>query len=320
MVSVIIPNYCHERYLTERIESVLAQTYTDFEVIILDDLSKDNSREVIERYRTNPHVSHIVYNEENSGSTFRQWEKGFALAKGEYIWIAESDDVAHPDFLKECVPHLDEDPEVSFVFSDCEFIDSDSNHLAGTHTSGALRRGAIDGVAHLDGNEFIRCFLTRRNCVTNASMALLRKSALPTDKRYMSYRYVGDWFFWMLMALDRRVVFVNKWLDRFRIHGTNTTKQSMVRGAAYMELWRMMRYMLVEKDIVRKTRISPWRHACIIGRYTRLAVRRCASDEAFVPVYKRWRKAHPMLTLYIAWFHISQPISGPVPWKRYHKK
>ena len=56
-VSVIIPNYNHAPYLKERIDSVLNQTYQDFEVIILDDCSPDNSVEVIEQYRSNPHVS-----------------------------------------------------------------------------------------------------------------------------------------------------------------------------------------------------------------------------------------------------------------------
>ena len=98
-VSVIIPNYCHARFLNQRIDSVLNQTYSDYEVIILDDCSTDNSREIIESYRNHPKISHIVYNEKNSGSTFIQWEKGFELARGEYIWIAESDYVARSTFL-----------------------------------------------------------------------------------------------------------------------------------------------------------------------------------------------------------------------------
>lgn len=102
-VSVIIPNFNHEKYLDERIQSVLNQTYTDFEVIILDDVSKDNSKEVIEKYRSNPHVSNIVYNTENSGSTFKQWAKGFNLAKGGLIWIAESDDSCSPKLLEKLV-------------------------------------------------------------------------------------------------------------------------------------------------------------------------------------------------------------------------
>lgn len=84
LVSVIIPNYCHARYLDERITSVLNQTYENFEVIILDDCSPDDgaSKAVIEKYSDNSHISHIVFNEQNSGSTFKQWNKGFQLSKG----------------------------------------------------------------------------------------------------------------------------------------------------------------------------------------------------------------------------------------------
>ncbi|MFM7682036.1 MAG: glycosyltransferase family 2 protein, partial [Bacteroidota bacterium] len=76
LVSVIIPNYNHALYLKQRIDSVLQQTYPNFEVIILDDKSMDNSHEIIESYRNHPKVVHIEYKEINSGSTFKQWQKG----------------------------------------------------------------------------------------------------------------------------------------------------------------------------------------------------------------------------------------------------
>ena len=91
-VSVIIPNYNHAQYLEQRLDSVFGQTYPNYEVIFLDDCSKDNSLEVINRYKNNPHLSQIVVNETNYGNTFKQWDKGINLAKGEIIWIAESDD------------------------------------------------------------------------------------------------------------------------------------------------------------------------------------------------------------------------------------
>ena len=72
-ISVIIPNYNHARYLDARLESVLNQTFRDYEVIILDDKSNDNSLEVIDRYKNNPLITQIVINEENSGSPFNQW-------------------------------------------------------------------------------------------------------------------------------------------------------------------------------------------------------------------------------------------------------
>jgi len=93
-VSVIIPNYNHAQFLERRIESVLNQSIQDVEIILLDDCSTDNSRDVIERYRDNVRVSHIEYNDTNGGSAFKQWRKGVGLAVGEWVWIAESDDWA----------------------------------------------------------------------------------------------------------------------------------------------------------------------------------------------------------------------------------
>src|SRR5690348_15535502 len=85
-VSVIIPNYNHADHLQQRIETVLNQTYRDFDVIILDDCSTDGSKEVIEKYRNHPAVKTIVYNDVNSGNPFLQWKKGLDLAGGEWIW------------------------------------------------------------------------------------------------------------------------------------------------------------------------------------------------------------------------------------------
>src|SRR5258707_14882309 len=88
-VSVIIPNYNHARYLRKRIETVLEQTYQDFEVILLDDCSTDGSSSIIDEYRNDSRVR-MGLNEKNSGSTFKQWNKGVGLAEGKNVWIAES--------------------------------------------------------------------------------------------------------------------------------------------------------------------------------------------------------------------------------------
>ncbi|MEG2479884.1 MAG: glycosyltransferase family 2 protein, partial [Mucinivorans sp.] len=90
-VSIIVPSYNHAPYLKERLDSILGQTFRDFELIILDDSSTDNSQQIIEQYSSEPRVSHVVYNKINSGNTFVQWQKGVDLAQGEWIWIAESD-------------------------------------------------------------------------------------------------------------------------------------------------------------------------------------------------------------------------------------
>lgn len=99
LVSVIVPNYNHAPYLKERLDSIYQQTYQNIEVILLDDFSSDNSVEVLKQYaRKYPHNTRLIVNEENSGKVFRQWNKGLSLAKGELIWIAESDDYCDVNF------------------------------------------------------------------------------------------------------------------------------------------------------------------------------------------------------------------------------
>ena len=99
-ISIIIPNYNHAKYLPQRLESVYNQTYQDFEVILLDDCSNDDSVTILNTYAKHLKTSHVVFNDKNSGNTFTQWAKGIALAKGDFIWIAESDDVADLSFLE----------------------------------------------------------------------------------------------------------------------------------------------------------------------------------------------------------------------------
>ena len=70
-------------------DSILAQTYEDYEIIILDDYSTDSSKSVIEQYRSNEKVTVVAFNDHNTGSAFVQWKKGIELAKGKYVWIAK---------------------------------------------------------------------------------------------------------------------------------------------------------------------------------------------------------------------------------------
>ncbi len=110
-VTVVVPNYNHARFLPKRIESILSQTFQDFELILLDDCSTDESRSILSSYASDPRVT-IEFNEANSGSTFKQWNKGVRLARGKYVWIAESDDYADERLLEGLVAVLDAEPEV----------------------------------------------------------------------------------------------------------------------------------------------------------------------------------------------------------------
>src|SRR5215469_3489317 len=105
-ISIIVPNYNHARFLRQRIDTILAQTFQDFEVILLDDGSTDASRSILREYTSDPRVQ-LECNDINSGSTFKQWYKGVRLAHGRYVWIAESDDYADEQLLETLVARLD---------------------------------------------------------------------------------------------------------------------------------------------------------------------------------------------------------------------
>lgn len=173
-VSVIVPNYCHAPYLEQRIESILQQTFQDFELILLDDCSTDGSREILERYRNHPKVSGIFYNERNSGSPFKQWKKGLSKATGDYVWIAESDDFSSPCFLERCVRILDTRPDCSIVFTSSYIVDSHSRTIREEAPVKYPKHKQI----RFGSRFFLYRFLCPRNTIYNAGMALVRRSAL----------------------------------------------------------------------------------------------------------------------------------------------
>ena len=119
LVSVVIPNFNYGRYLDLRIQSVLKQTFHNFELILLDDASVDNSLEILKLYGGGGYdrISHIVLNDSNSGNPFVQWHKGIQLARGKYVWIAEADDLCEPTFLENVIPLMETHRNASVCLS-----------------------------------------------------------------------------------------------------------------------------------------------------------------------------------------------------------
>lgn len=229
-VSVIIPNYCHASFLDQRIQSVLNQTYKDFEIIILDDCSPDDgaSKQVIEKYRGNFHISHIIYNDFNSKSTFKQWAKGINLAKGEFIWIAESDDYCMPSFLEKMISAIDEGHNVVLAFCQSIWVDECGKTIKKTH---------CDNSVHFYATKlFIEWFMLLGNGVTNASSAIFRKdAALNINLEYTTYKGAGDRLFWIEIAEHGNIAFVDSGLNFFRQHGDNTTSRCICNGSNFLE-------------------------------------------------------------------------------------
>lgn len=225
LVSVIIPNYCHAKYLDQRIQSVLNQTYQNFEVIILDDASPDDgaSKAVIEKYRHNPHVSHVLYNEQNSGSTFKQWNKGFELAKGDYIWIAESDDYCELKFVEKAVEALECDNNNVLVFCWSQLVDEKGNLIKHIFKK-------EEGVIKFDGKKFIKEHLLYATAITNVSSAIFKRhTALSISKDYMNFVAAGDRMFYINLAEKGNIVRLNYPYNYFRQHKSDKVSPKKLR-------------------------------------------------------------------------------------------
>ena len=229
LVSVIIPNFNYARFLKQRIDTVLNQTYKNIEIIILDDCSTDNSHEVIEQYRSNEKVKHIVYNKENSGSTFKQWQKGFELAKGDFIWIAEADDFAEDTLLEKLMNVMNDNPQIKLGFVNSFWELPDKTFINQDYT-------IPEKIRYYDGKEFVRSHLLKENYIYNASMAVFRRDALfQLSNNYMTFRSCGDKVFWKGIALQGTVVFVCEALNHFRIHSEKVTTNAISSGLLFEE-------------------------------------------------------------------------------------
>ena len=245
LVSVIVPNYCHAKYLDQRIQSILNQTYQNFDLIILDDCSPDDgaSKAVIEKYRSNPHVSHIVYNEQNSGSTFKQWDKGISLAKGDLIWIAESDDFCEPTLLEVLVKEFEQNEKLTLAYTLLQKVDAEGNpirYLCYTPS----------GVTRLKGSDYVRRYMTTCNHCANASAALFKKSVYcQIDKQFTTYKAGGDWLFWIEIAEQGDVAIVNKRLNYFRQHSVKVTGRSVRAGINTYEFKKTYHYIISHFDL-----------------------------------------------------------------------
>jgi glycosyltransferase involved in cell wall biosynthesis len=233
-VSVIIPNFNHDRYLAQRIDSVLNQTFGDLEIIILDDASTDSSHAVLARYYTKPRV-HIAVNTRNSGSAFPQWNRGIEMARGEYVWIAESDDSSQPRFLETLISILDENPQLGLAYCRSKLID----------TNGAELGDSLAWTADLHpqrwtanfcncGRDELRNFLTCKNTIPNASAVLSRRSVwqqvAPVDA---SFKLCGDWLHWGKMLLVSDLAYVSQPLNLWRTGSSNS--RSALPGAQEWE-------------------------------------------------------------------------------------
>lgn len=225
-VSVVIPAYNHERFIGPAVESVLAQTHTDLELIIIDDGSTDRTAEVIHRYQD----ERIQYVYQENQDAYNALNRGLSLVSGDYVAILNSDDIYTMDRLQRL---LDEQRAsgAQCLFSRVQLINDDGEELRdpalwwNTWYADAVGR-------YLGSNDLYTAFLQRNVLVTTSNFFLTRE-AVHKVGGFSPLRYLHDYdyIFRVLLAFPEQVRFLHEEsLLFYRIHGSNTISEAAITG------------------------------------------------------------------------------------------
>jgi glycosyltransferase involved in cell wall biosynthesis len=292
-VSAVIPNYNYARYLPERLATVCRQRFPVYEIIVLDDASTDDSVEVLGRLEAKLGIDvRVVRNESNSGSVFRQWARGVALARGDYVWIAEADDLADPDFLPMVLPAF-VDPNVVLSYSQSKQIDAAGHVIADNYleyTSDVSPDHWLSPYT-VDGSDEIARFLAIKNTIPNVSAVVFRREAISAvfDEAMpdiLSYNIAGDWLAYVKIMGSGRVAFRPEALNLHRRHANGVTIGSH-ESPHLLEVLRMQKYVREHFQLDEATRANARRYAQKLYEYFGLATRtrpRIEQDEQAAPL------------------------------------
>nr|WP_315174688.1 glycosyltransferase family 2 protein [uncultured Flavobacterium sp.] len=223
-VSIIIPSYNHALFLKDRLDTILNQTFKNWEAIIIDDQSSDNSVQIIKDFlKINPdfRVKYFIVNDKNSGSGYSSWKKGIELAETEYVWIAETDDYSNTAFLEELVQILDQNENVALAFCSSNYVENGKIIYDSTNRTKDLNV-EINKFKVIDSSIFFNR-MPFNTYITNGSSVVFRKPYSKIPDTIFTNRQCSDIFLWSYLLENSSFAFLNKNLNFFRRHTGSTS-------------------------------------------------------------------------------------------------
>lgn len=255
-VSVVVPNYNYARILPERLKSIDNQTHPIFEVIVLDDSSTDFSDELIRQYaKAHPMRVRYLPNDSNSGSVFKQWRKGVDAARGDFVWIAEADDLADPEFLSSTIPAFT-DPRVVISYAQSRAIDDRGRVTMPDYLPYVAdlddQRWRTSYVA--DGLDEIRAGMYVKNTIPNVSAVTFRKAELldvlqESHQDIISLRNAGDWLVYLRVLERGSIAFTATPLSSHRRHAHSVTISSFDEA-------QLLEIRTIQESTIRRHRLG----------------------------------------------------------------
>jgi glycosyltransferase involved in cell wall biosynthesis len=222
LVSVVMCVFNGERFLSEAINSILCQSFRDFDFVIVDDGSTDGSTAIVDRYQKSESRIHVCRHETNQGLVAAH-NTGFARARGKYIALMAADDVAVRDRLMWQVEFLETHPDIGLLGGATEWIDATGRVLRAVH--------------YPLGDREIRLALASE-CPFASSAVLIRTSVLASVGGFRrAFRKAEDYDMWLRVADHCRLGNLDRVVLRYRVHPsqashTNAREMSLCRLAA----------------------------------------------------------------------------------------
>jgi glycosyltransferase involved in cell wall biosynthesis len=204
-VAIIIPCYNGERWLADAIESALAQDYEPFEVIFVDDGSKDGSRKIAERYADRIKIIH-----KENGGLISARNAGMDATEAEVVCFLDPDDLLFPDKLKVQAPLFQENPKLALCYADCEVIDEKGNYLH------IIQRDPSKGPGKFSE-------LVVQNFIPSPTVMVRVKALKKAGGFDETLKYCEDHEMWIRLAARWPIAHVPETVASWRLHGGNTS-------------------------------------------------------------------------------------------------
>lgn len=252
-VSIIIPSYNHERFIEECIQSVLNQTFQDFEIIITDDASTDHTVDIIEQFQ-DPRIR-IFRHFKNKGASVTA-NHCITQSSGKYIAMLSSDDAWRPNKLETQVDYLEKHPEIGAVFGKVDWVDEAGRHLL----SSRLPYMDAFNVSNRDRFEWLRHFFYRGNCLCHPCSLVRRECYDEIGLLNPTFANLPDFDFWIRLCLRYDIHILDQKLTRFRkmqneTNASGDTTTSRVRNR--FEHFQILNHFLQLKNPNEFLRVFP---------------------------------------------------------------
>jgi len=238
LVSIVVASYNHAEYLGQRMESLIAQTYQNIEIIVIDDHSTDNSLEVLRKYESHPKVNLVV--RDKNGGWVTVSNQGVELSSGEYIIFANCDDDCDPYMIERLVAAMEIHHSAGIAFCRSIMIDA-NNRIIGvdlSHREKAFRNICV--IDTLIAKREMSLFLLYSCVIPNLSAALIRKKCLlQVGALSHDYKVCSDWDLFLRISSFFDVAYVAESLNKFRQHKT-TIRSSIKERVVIEEYLRLL--------------------------------------------------------------------------------